>query len=98
MRTQNSPCAKRNNRDTCDDLDGVCKKFRKWVAAAWPRITARATTGFSTLRLYRAGKNDREISAAVGVSSMTICQWRKRNGLPPVGKRGPRPESEAPPC
>lgn len=85
MRTPNSPCAKCNNHDTCDD------------AAAWPRITARAATGLSTLRLYRAGKNDREISAAVGVSAMTVCQWRKRNGLPPVGKRG-RPESEELPC
>lgn len=33
------------------------------------------------MRLYREGKNDREISEAVTVSRTTIRRWRKRRGL-----------------
>lgn len=36
------------------------------------------------MRLYKAGKNDKEISEAVGISRQIIGLWRKEHGLPTV--------------
>ena len=42
------------------------------------------------LRLYRAGKTDREVADAVGVSRKTVTNWRNRIGMPPHhAKKGP---------
>ncbi len=48
--------------------------------------------------LYRAGKIDREIGAALKVSLPTICSCRIALGLPPVGVTpGPAPGFKRPP-
>lgn len=40
------------------------------------------------LRLYRQGKNDREIAVMLGMkSTSSISSWRLRSGLKPVCKR-----------
>lgn len=98
MRKPTSPCIKCPRNDICDDCDEVCVRWRKWFEVAWNGMKRRALRGTAALHLYHAGKNDQKIANAVGVSSMTICQWRKRNGLPPAGRRGPHPESEDPTC
>lgn len=97
MKMPPSPCDTCYSRNVCDDYAdtcGPCGDWREWFAAVWPTLTARAAQGVPALHLYRAGHNDRQIAETIGVSQPAVCQWRKRNGLPPTGKRG-RPESEA---
>lgn len=40
--------------------------------------------------LYDQGRNDREISEALGYCQTAIYNWRTRNKLPPNGKPGPK--------
>lgn len=98
MRTSTSPCENCRNLQICEARDGMCVDWSRWFKAAWRGIKERALRGTAAMHLYRSGKNDREIADCVGVSSMAICKWRKRNGLPSVGKRGPRSAREAPQC
>lgn len=42
-------------------------------------------------KLYDAGKNDREIASACGVTKFPVLDWRNKNKLPPnVGPGGRR--------
>lgn len=41
--------------------------------------------------LYERGWNDREIAKELGVSRESVTKWRHENGLPSVGKPGPKP-------
>lgn len=47
------------------------------------------------MELYQKGLQDAEIGAALRMSKNTIFKWRKRNDLPPNGKRGGYRERKA---
>lgn len=49
------------------------------------------------LALYREGKNDGEIAAAVGVTASAVGQWRKKRGLTANAGPAARPRPEEPP-
>ena len=49
------------------------------------------------LALYREGKNDGEIAAAVGVTASAVGQWRKKRGLTANSGPAARPRPEEPP-
>lgn len=55
------------------------KRAAKWVPidSRRPRVDEE-----KALELYEAGLRDHEIAKAVGVSGNTVCNWRRRMGLP----------------
>jgi DNA-binding NarL/FixJ family response regulator len=60
----------------CDRVAGQSPKIRPW-----PREE-------EFLELYRAGLNDKEICAAMGLAPSTIWHHRQRRGLPANFQKG----------
>lgn len=58
----------------------------KSIAHATPKQARRRTEydWSKGLRMYKAGKNDRQIADALGCSDTTVCTWRAREGLPAI--------------
>lgn len=57
-----------------------------------PTVTPKARLDAKTaMIMYREGRNDREIADHFGVIPDAVAKWRKRNGLPPVGREVPKP-------
>lgn len=42
----------------------------------------------TALQLYKAGMSDRKIAEMLDVAKSSVGYWRRKNGLPPVGRRG----------
>lgn len=96
MKLPTSPCLSCTHAAICPDSWYECVAWSTYFYANWPVATKAYKRCDQLLRLYRSGKNDREIGESVGVSPLTVFNWRKRNGLPPVGKRGPKHSPVAP--
>ena len=43
---------------------------------------------------YNEGATDQEIAEETGVTKYTVCQFRKRNSLPPNRKKAEKPKPE----
>lgn len=89
-----SPCASCEWRPSCNDDWVGCKKWNQFIRKAWRKVThlfsaePNQTPDFKYWALYVNGKNDCEIAEVVGVTQPAVFQWRRRNHLPPRGKRG----------
>lgn len=98
MKLPKSPCRSCPHASICPDNWYGCVAWNTYFQTNWPTAVNAFKGSDHILRLYHEKKNDREIADAVGLSAMTIFQWRKRNDLPSNGTRGPRrphPEDEA---
>lgn len=94
MNLPENPCLDCSHVGICPDSWYGCKKWNAYCSEKWPAVTRACKDSIRFLGLYRSGKNDREIAEAVGVTQQAVFQWRKRNSLPPVGKRGPKPRPD----
>lgn len=85
-----SPCHSCPSEAVCPDGWYGCPRWRLYFSDKWPAVTTVCTRPVRFLRLYLDGLNDREIADCVGVSPLTVFNWRHRRGLSANGKRGPK--------
>ena len=73
------------------DGDGRKKSYMPLVSersAPYARRGKMDVLHDKAMKLYREGKNDREMAAVLGVNRGSIQSWRERNKLPPNQSKG----------